>query len=300
MTDDTSPQPASPRFAQPWVPRMLAGVAIGSLLIAVVVRMSLTDLRSPPYAFSVPNAFSLYAPAWLSVAAGGLLVAWGVRQRRIDVVTDSLIGAGIAAVVFFGWTGIAGWKVVDRRELPDGRTFIWFIQTQWLDPPDHLARLEESGWFADEYVVVGRSWWGTARHWAVISPRGEEPGIRLLSNGVVAVVGHGDVLVMEGTPPDADESEWVGKLPHVPVFALIGATGEGDPGDVSQVLSAIGRARERGVTRGSPGSELDQLPSDSTLADALAHANPWVRETARRFILAGGDALYPEAMRALR
>jgi hypothetical protein len=113
VTDDPPPQPAPPRFAQPWVPRMLAGVAVGALVIAVVVRMSLTDLRSPPYAFSVPNAFSLYAPAWLSVAAGGLLVAWGVRRRRVDVVTDTLIGAAIAAVAFFCWTGTAAWKILE-------------------------------------------------------------------------------------------------------------------------------------------------------------------------------------------
>ena len=42
------------------------------------------------------------------------------------------------------------------------------------------------------------------------------------------------------------------------------------------------------------------LPRDSELVNALTHANPWVRKTARAFILTGGEMLYPNATRALR
>ncbi len=278
---------------------MLAGVAIGALVIAVVLRLSPADLRYPPYAFSVPHPFWLDAPVWLSVAAGALLVAWGVRQRRIDVVTNTLVGAVLAAAAFFLGAGIAGWKVVDRRELPDGRTFIWFIQVQWLDPPDHLARLEGSDWLAEEYVVVGTMWGGRPGA-PIITPRAVPSSIHVLGNGTVAVIPYGSVLVAEGQRLGETEREAAAKVPHVPVFALIGDSGEGHAEDVTGVLRAISLARGRSIAGVASDAGLRELPGDSDLADALTHANPWVRETARQFILAGGEEIFPLATRALR
>jgi glyoxylase-like metal-dependent hydrolase (beta-lactamase superfamily II) len=122
----------------------------------------------------------------------------------------------------------------------------------------------------------------------------------VLSNGVVAVIEYGSVLVVEGTAPGGGADDRDEKVIYVATFAFMGATGEGDPDEVARIRDAIRSAKERGLTSDSPESDLCLLPGDGELANALDHANPWVRATARAFILAGGEALYPLATFALR
>jgi hypothetical protein len=169
-----------------------------------------------------------------------------------------------------------------------------------------IVRDVDRRWYRDVGEVVAAA--GDRSDSAmVIRPTGDAgDGLRVDSAGrLYWLTEQGVVLVAcdpaaEPRPPEqseieVDEVHRRAMLPaDAPVFALIGADARGRDDDVDAALGLIREWRDR------PGSgERSRAPAERHLLAALDDPNPWIAETARRFVREGGPVLYPEATRRL-
>jgi hypothetical protein len=88
----------------------------------------------------------------------------------------------------------------------------------------------------------------------------------------------------ESDPPSARR-----RLPpdRIDPFAVISGDQTGIASDVGDLLKSIADARD--------GKSPDWIPADDVLLAALDSPNPWIVDTAKRFIREGGPRLYPTA-----
>jgi len=107
--------------------------------------------------------------------------------------------------------------------------------------------------------------------WAAVAPDGL----------VVGLVGN---FAYRAAMAGATESVANGEIEKLPPFRLFGASGEGSEDDVVEMAQA--------ARSGQGLNEADVLA-------ALDHANPWVRDAAKRIVEAGGAQTNPQATKRL-
>lgn len=103
----------------------------------------------------------------------------------------------------------------------------------------------------------------------------------------------GTVVVGWGTRCTFAVDPAIGRQVAPSPFVLLGHAERGTEESVAEIESVLRDARD-----GRPSFQV-AAPGEHSLLDALDSPNPWIVETARRFIRAGGPTLYPEATRRM-
>lgn len=291
----TEPHPLS----RTWVPVALVALVVVSFISVQNFYYTRHDPILRRLLVRVPHPGWVRAAEWTALAAAALLIAWSAWRRKRDLVVLFVV------TTFGGWVGwacaagIVRWRVHETLVVPEGRTYARLSRIQMPPAADYIGVVESSGWLATEYAIVG-SGLSFPPHALIVAPRGDERTLRTLDSGTVVVTYDGYLTAAAdwSTSPDSGGPE--APNVHVRAFEFIGPTGEGEPRHVARILDVIGKAKTHGDATPYGEIGVSALPRDAELVAALRHANSWVRETARQFILAGGAALYPEATRALR
>ncbi len=168
-----------------------------------------------------------------------------------------------------------------------------------------IVRDTERRWWRDVDEIVAesepnRGSSSGAPH--MIRPSGDvDTGLRLDSGQRIYLVGDDGAVWIATDPaapprpprPDGSESTLQRRAitaTEISPFALLSHDVVGDDRDVAAIMKAIEVARDRGERKGDLWA-----PDERHLLAALDSTNPWIVETAKRFIRAGGPTLYPTA-----
>ena len=233
--------------------------------------------------------------AWLA------LLVWSFLPRRLGgphwavVLCAALPMAPVSFIA--SWTR-AWTHFTPTATAPDGSG--WRARWDW-DGGMELDRVVASSAFrtVGEHVCTSDDERSTLLVLAEGDPGATEPWtrVRFGAAGLVLVVGGARCSLAFDPAAPALSSAWrndrVSPSIEPSPFALLGPGDRGTEESVAAIEAAI---------RAAPDGALPDFavaPSERVLLDALGNANPWIVETARRFIRAGGPTLYPEATKRI-
>ena len=308
---------ASARPAEGW--RALVGRTVSvvlrrvvpSALIAIPVSVAIRALRS-------------IVTTRATTADGRELLS--VFEHPMSTVTPALTFAAIACVVLLIWSllprlrvrpvagivlvgALVGWCLVQASAtaaslfeprlsstpmVVNGVAYRYAVDG-FTDLSASIAREVRRDGSRTELEVVARR--SLEEYGALfVRPAGADvTGLVAAADGRVYVIEAGECWVAYD-PRAAARPDGVDRADISP-FAFLGPADVGSEADVDRILGVIRYVRD---TPDSLPEWVDLWhPSEPILLAAFDHANPWVRETARRFVREGGPGLYPEATKRL-
>jgi hypothetical protein len=235
----------------------------------------------------------------LALASAAVLVVLRRRRRHAFPRGAATIGLTVLALAAtriepFG----SPWRLTTDAVGPDGRTYAHVEQAEFTGGEERLGRLTARGlvWRTFESLATATTGSPGDDCFAyVIRPAGSIAARRAIffaPDGEVVVTFDGRVFV--AASPDGRRVFAMDTVGDLSPFVLLDATATGEPLDLDDVVAAVARAATLG-----DGPRRSRVPRETSLVDALDHANPWVGAAARRIVEAGGVDLYPAAMRRL-
>lgn len=227
---------------------------------------------------------------WISgyVTAFAVLV-WSLSPARFRGPrrwVAFLAVAGVAAGTCGGIVGSAWRHHTPVLTAPDGSA--WFAWWTW-DSEVQLHRVADRSLISVTGEEVARSeYHGEFR---LFLPPGDGPESQPWLH--IRLGPQGEVVVGSGSSGACAYVTRDGGYATSSPFLLLGPADRGTEENVAEIESAIRDARD------GHAAYAVVVPEERGLLDALRSPNPWVVETARRFIRAGGETLYPEATKRL-
>lgn len=298
-------RPLPPRVPLDW---RRVGVNALALVPAVLVGAAFhaawwSSERTPSGRYSLTICESGFVDAlWMTGWATWLVLAvWSFIPRRFGGPHRALVlvvALPMAVVSFLGSWSRAWTHFTPTAIAPDGTR--WRARWYWdggmdLDRVVAVSAVRAVG----EPVCTS----GEDRATLLVLPEGAaaatEPwtSVRFGASGIVLVTAGARCRLAFDPAAPAPASAWRndGVSPSIEPspFALLGPADRGTEESVAAIEATI---------RAAPDGALPDFaiaPSERVLLDALGSANPWIVETARRFIRAGGPTLYPEATKRL-
>jgi len=188
-------------------------------------------------------------------------------------------------------------KVVDERDVPRLGRLAVVADLGMGGHLERLGRIRSSGLLMTTYEVLAVGVDEAMGGCTLIRPATPAPHI-----GQQMFVTDGDVVAYVGV---GGRCQWIydgatGKARidlhqrNESPFTLLDESTPGVERDLDALVAEVAR-----VAAAKQASDGDSAPAESSMLDALGHANPWIRTAAHRIIGAGGAALYPEGMRRI-
>jgi hypothetical protein len=279
----------------------------------------------PPTAITIVAPWIESALRWTSAAlavALVLLLAVPDPQRRKWMPGRHISQFGFLAVIpiWFGTSWVLGtsWHVRVARAGPDDRTYALISQQGMGDFSEALCVESASsiGLLRTRYeVLLVVDSGGSLRSASMIRPGSEADAVLSFgADGMIAAVERAGCNWVY----DARNRRAIvdGALPRLSPFLLLDGSTSGREDDVATLTARVAhphllddtvRARfllahpdEPDSSKISRDAEFYvEIPTETSLLDALDSPNAWIRSAARRIVEAGGADMYPEATRKL-
>jgi hypothetical protein len=253
---------------------------------------------------------------WLFGAAVASLVAlcvagWFRPARFPHPGVSALLGiattcGGLALLGLLGLASLSSWNASSPVVGPDGHEYaalaMWESAAVGRVVGRSLARTEY-----DVLVCVGTDW--PRRYAALVRPAQEANGALHFSPDGLVVLDHGGIAYAAARL-DGSRKFDSQNIQSLSPFVLLDATTKGRDADVEGIAwdvrnTASDAARKDKAVLADPVTnamwpeDRSGVPTEASLLDALDHANPWVRDAARRIVEAGGAEMYPKATKRL-